>query len=716
MIQHLSLSLDKKEVLELGIDWWVDVKDVDDMVYLLGYDSDEGNYIVVVMDKEYMVKGKIVVEDDDEIVDVVGIDVDGSGGIYVGCNVGGWGTLLGRIKKYVKDKSEFKLVNQVDLPLYRVPYNFPLIWSLRDIIEVNGQWYICSVLRDLTYRDGGVICVFDRDIIFDDWEELIRMKQEGEIDYLGLSSRGVGIIKYDKDLNIKCEEMILNDDYEGWDLLCPVDEYGEDIVFDTLGNKYVSGYRWVLAEDDYFVVNLDTKEEYYIMSNLEEYEHHIDMVASNNGVFIGYNSGYGYYGYTVEGISSTLVCKWSRSDVYGVMSVDSKGDLWLGYSEEPDWYPKLLKIRGEDGEIVWGYEYKDGGRGVDLLWIDKQDKLNLISWLEEGKWLITRFILYMYDTIPPAKIKDLALLDCSVTAKSVTLTWTAVGDDGNIGQASRYDIRYSTQSILTDEDFDKATQVEVELQPKPSGEKETLTVVGLQQGTEYYFAIKVIDDANNISELSNCVFARTLLDVPYFCQADPQWRDIPHLRPRDVQTENTIGKVGCALTSMAMIINYYADYHPDENMRNKIVKRNPLELNDLLVETSWYYVDSHDVDFSKISFCTDHAVVYGGRQRRRNDIMLNEELKQKRPTILVVSYIHPETNDRKTHYVVAIGSCTTTYKINDPGRRGVKTLMDKFTLPGTATPTSYENSYDDVIRFLPGPCDESSIFIDGWQP
>ena len=82
----------------------------------------------------------------------------------------------------------------------------------------------------------------------------------------------------------------------------------------------------------------------------------------------------------------------------------------------------------------------------------------------------------------------------------------------------------------------------------------------------------------------------------------------------------------------------------------------------------------------------------------------------------MVSYIHPETNDRKTHYVVAIGSCTTTYKINDPGRRGVKTLNDKFILPGTTIPTSYENSYDDVIRFLPGPCDESSIFIDGWQP
>jgi len=45
-------------------------------------------------------------------------------------------------------------------------------------------------------------------------------------------------------------------------------------------------------------------------------------------------------------------------------------------------------------------------------------------------------------------------------------------------------------------------------------------------------------------------------------------------------------------------------------MRNKIVKRNPLELNDLLVENKWY-AENNDIDFSKISFCTDYAVVYG---------------------------------------------------------------------------------------------------------
>jgi hypothetical protein len=311
----------------------------------------------------------------------------------------------------------------------------------------------------------------------------------------------------------------------------------------------------------------------------------------------------------------------------------------------------------------------------------------------------------LYDTIPPAKIKDLTLLDCSVTSNSVTLTWTAVGDDGNIGQASRYDIRYSTQSILTDEDFDKATQVEVDLQPKTSGEKETFTVGGLQQGTEYYFAIKVIDDANNISELSNCVFARTLLDVPYFCQADPQWRDIPHLRPRDVQTENTIGKVGCALTSMAMIINYYADYHPDENMRNKIVKRNPLGLNDLLVENKWYYISSHDVDFEYIFHASSGAILFWRRIYRREDEILNTYLSSRKPVILKL-YNSRTGND---HFVVVVGSCTSVgYVINDPTSSNPPQETNK-------NLRIYNNSYRNILLFEPndGTGKPSALSIRG---
>jgi hypothetical protein len=46
------------------------------------------------------------------------------------------------------------------------------------------------------------------------------------------------------------------------------------------------------------------------------------------------------------------------------------------------------------------------------------------------------------DTVPPAKTPDLKVV--LQTDSSVALTWTAPGDDGTEGTASRYDLRFGT--------------------------------------------------------------------------------------------------------------------------------------------------------------------------------------------------------------------------------------------------------------------------------
>jgi len=51
------------------------------------------------------------------------------------------------------------------------------------------------------------------------------------------------------------------------------------------------------------------------------------------------------------------------------------------------------------------------------------------------------------DTTPPGAVTNLALT--SITSNSATLTWTAPGDDGYVGTAARYDVRYSTNLIST---------------------------------------------------------------------------------------------------------------------------------------------------------------------------------------------------------------------------------------------------------------------------
>ncbi|SYZ72524.1 hypothetical protein TRIP_C20639 [Candidatus Zixiibacteriota bacterium] len=104
------------------------------------------------------------------------------------------------------------------------------------------------------------------------------------------------------------------------------------------------------------------------------------------------------------------------------------------------------------------------------------------------------------ETTPPSTIATLTAV--SSTASSVTLNWRAPGDDGDVGTASQYDIRYSTATI-TDANWNAATQVTGEPSPQIAGTTETFSVTGLQSSTVYYFAIKTADEVPNWSGLSN---------------------------------------------------------------------------------------------------------------------------------------------------------------------------------------------------------------------
>jgi len=87
---------------------------------------------------------------------------------------------------------------------------------------------------------------------------------------------------------------------------------------------------------------------------------------------------------------------------------------------------------------------------------------------------------------------------------TVTLEWTAPGDDSLIGRATSYDVRYKTMPY-TESGFVTAIQVSGEPTPKPSGQRERFTVTGLTPGVNYYFALKSVDDASNWSRMSNVV-------------------------------------------------------------------------------------------------------------------------------------------------------------------------------------------------------------------
>lgn len=89
--------------------------------------------------------------------------------------------------------------------------------------------------------------------------------------------------------------------------------------------------------------------------------------------------------------------------------------------------------------------------------------------------------------------------------RTASLQWTAPGDDGMIGTARMYEIRFS-RSPISQSNFAFATRLNTTKLPGAAGTLERLTVVGLTPGVGYYFALCTVDEAGNRSHISNIAF------------------------------------------------------------------------------------------------------------------------------------------------------------------------------------------------------------------
>ena len=128
------------------------------------------------------------------------------------------------------------------------------------------------------------------------------------------------------------------------------------------------------------------------------------------------------------------------------------------------------------------------------------------------------------DAAPPSPVTDLSI--DMITEGSVVLRWTASGDDGSSGQASAYDIRFA-QVPITIDTWASATKAPGPV-PRPSGDTELFAIPGLQSGETYYLALRVLDEAEHLSEISNSVTAFVSVPVQLTFDMDrgasrPDW-------------------------------------------------------------------------------------------------------------------------------------------------------------------------------------------------
>jgi hypothetical protein len=195
------------------------------------------------------------------------------------------------------------------------------------------------------------------------------------------------------------------------------------------------------------------------------------------------------------GSSVTFYVEANRTD-------SGEGDnVNVSYSTDDRIYTDMVTVTSDDN-MCQSYELPSDLSGTVYIRVMDTDQT------AGKKTLDTIYIDHMFirsvfgapDTTAPAAVTDLAA--SGPTSSTITLTWTAPGDDGNAGTATSYDIRYST-AMITEANWSSAAQCTEEPSPEPAGSGETFTVTGLDANTTYYFALKTSDEVPNESPLSN---------------------------------------------------------------------------------------------------------------------------------------------------------------------------------------------------------------------
>ena len=140
------------------------------------------------------------------------------------------------------------------------------------------------------------------------------------------------------------------------------------------------------------------------------------------------------------------------------------------------------------------------------------------------------------DNTAPSAVADLSAGQGSLGGRAA-LAWTAPGNDGTVGAASHYEVRYASYSSFDWAGFSGAALWKSSRPVSGAyGSPETEEVSGLFGGVTYYFRLKAYDFNGNAGALSNPATAWAELDF------------IPPAAPSELTVADTNGDHGGRLT------------------------------------------------------------------------------------------------------------------------------------------------------------------------
>lgn len=218
-------------------------------------------------------------------------------------------------------------------------------------------------------------------------------------------------------------------------------------------------------------------------------------VSDYNSKIFAFSSGGEYLNsFGNDGINYTYVCS------------DSANGRVFAYA------PKLNKVHVFDRSGKFQFEFGKTGTqqgyfsdyyGTGYLTAISCDSKGNLYTADGRTAMVQRFSVPSSDGTPPDTVIDLEVAER--TSTSVQLSWTAVGDDSNVGTPEYYDIRYALSDMSS---AIEAAAPNIYPTSIPAGQPESYEVTGLQPDTFYFFTLKAYDESGNASA-NWAIFAST---------------------------------------------------------------------------------------------------------------------------------------------------------------------------------------------------------------
>lgn len=99
------------------------------------------------------------------------------------------------------------------------------------------------------------------------------------------------------------------------------------------------------------------------------------------------------------------------------------------------------------------------------------------------------------DEVAPGAVGPIDVLD--VTQRGATIELTAPGDDGMIGHAAGFDVRYRVGEEITYANFSSSPRAIPTPEPEQAGNRQPISIDGLLPATTYYVAVRAYDSCRN---------------------------------------------------------------------------------------------------------------------------------------------------------------------------------------------------------------------------